>query len=133
VEAILVDTSVWINFFKNIPAPSNDFLDSNFTSVIITTCPVILQEIFQGIAIDADEKALKPYFENLVRLTDDPYIIAFEAAGLYRSLRKRGITIRKPNDCLIAAYAIRNDIELLHNDRDFTNIAAFSDLKTVAI
>ena len=133
MDAILVDTSVWVNFFRDIPAPANDFLDRNFTSIIITICPVILQEIFQGIATDTDEKAVKPYFENLVRLTDDPYIIAFEAAGLYRSLRKRGITIRKSNDCLIAAYAIRNDIELLHSDRDFTNIAAFSDLKTVSV
>ena len=58
------------------------------------------------------------------------YSYAFEAANLYRDLRKKGITIRKPNDCLIAIYAIKNEISILHDDKDFTNIAAFSGLQT---
>ena len=51
------------------------------------------------------------------------------AAQLYRQLRKKGVTIRKPNDCLIAAYALHFDLELCHNDVDFDQIAAHTDLK----
>jgi predicted nucleic acid-binding protein len=51
------------------------------------------------------------------------------AINLYRHLRKKGITIRKSKDCLIASYAIITDMDLLHNDSDFTQIAKESELK----
>jgi predicted nucleic acid-binding protein len=57
--------------------------------------------------------------------------LAIEAANLYRKLRKKGITVRKPNDCLIAVYAIRNNIALLQDDKDFQLIAKYSKLKII--
>jgi len=131
MDTILVDTSVWVNYFKDIDTSANRFLTKNLTSVIIATCPAIVQEILQGIGSDADEQIVKLYFDNLTRLIEDPYLIATEANDLYRKLRKKGITIRKPNDCLIAIYAIKNGIALLHDDRDFKLIAENSSLKTV--
>jgi predicted nucleic acid-binding protein len=82
-------------------------------------------------SIDADEQIVKLYFDNLTRLIEEPYSIAAEAADLYRELRKRGVTVRKPNDCLIAVYAIRNGINLLNDDRDFQLIAKYSSLKII--
>jgi len=129
MDTILVDTSVWVNYFKDIETDACKFLSNNFTSIIIATCPTIVQEILQGIVTDADEQIINLYFDNLTRLTEDPYAMANEAAELYRTLRKKGITVRKPNDCLIAAYAIKNGIILLHDDRDFSLIAQYSTLK----
>jgi predicted nucleic acid-binding protein len=66
---------------------------------------------------------------KLIAFPDTSNDAAVGAAKLYRNLRKKGITIRKPNDCLIAYYAITNDIELVHNDSDFDLIAENSTLK----
>ena len=132
MDTILVDTSVWVNFFKDVETAANRFLNHNFTNIIIATCPTIVQEILQGVVTDTDEQIVKLYFDNLTKLTEDPYEIAIEAADLYRTLRKRGITVRKPNDCLIAMYAIKNGITLLNDDRDFQLIAKHSSLKVVA-
>jgi|ERR1700744_365201 len=129
METILVDTSVWVNFLKDIDTDASKFLTNNLTNIVIATCPTIMQEILQGVVTDADEQIVKLYFDNLTRLNEDPYLVATEAAELYRSLRKKGITIRKPNDCLIAIYAIRNGITLLNDDRDFRLIAEHSTLK----
>ena len=131
MDTILVDTSVWINFFKDIETEASSFLSNNFTNVVIATCPTIVQEILQGVISDADEQIVKLYFDNLTRLIENPYILAIEAADLYRKLRKKGITIRKPNDCLIAVYAIRNNIALLQDDRNFQLIAQHTKLKLI--
>ncbi|MES2378613.1 MAG: PIN domain-containing protein [Bacteroidota bacterium] len=132
MDVILVDTSVWVNFFKDIDTKANKFLNNNFTNIIIATCPTIVQEILQGVVSDADEQIVKLYFDNLTRLTADPYDIAIEAAELYRKLRIKGVTVRKPNDCLIAMYAIKNDIVLLNDDRDFNLIAKHTSLKIMS-
>lgn len=131
MDTILVDTSVWVNFFKDIETESMRYLSNNFTNIIIATCPTIIQEILQGVTSDADEQIVKLYFDNLTRLIENPYTLAIQAAELYRKLRKKGITIRKPNDCLIAVYAIRNNIKLLHDDRDFQLIAQHTKLKVI--
>jgi predicted nucleic acid-binding protein len=131
MDTILVDTSVWVNFFKDIETEASNFLSNSFTNVIIATCPTIVQEILQGVITDADEQIVKLYFDNLTRLIENPYTLAIEAANLYRKLRKKGVTVRKPNDCLIAVYAIRNNIALLHDDRDFQLIAQHTKLKII--
>lgn len=131
MDTILVDTSVWVNFFKDIGTNSSNFLTINFSKVIIATCPVVVQEILQGIVSDRDKRIVNNYFDGLTKLVENPYTVAIEAANLYRELRKKGVTIRKPNDCLIAIYAIRNNIALLQDDRDFLLIAQHSKLKLV--
>jgi predicted nucleic acid-binding protein len=61
----------------------------------------------------------------------DPIEAAIGAADLYRSLRKKAVTIRKPNDCLIAYYALAHNLPVLHNDVDFDQIARHSSLRVV--
>jgi predicted nucleic acid-binding protein len=128
VDIVLIDTSVWINFFKARETKASLFLKNNLGNIIIATCPVILQEVLQGIVPDRNFSQVNSYFNTLTQFRGDPYELAHDAAKLYRQLRKKGITIRKPNDCLIAIYAIKNDVKLLHDDRDFDHIADNSNL-----
>ncbi|RYE27231.1 MAG: PIN domain nuclease [Sphingobacteriaceae bacterium] len=128
-DILLVDTSVWINVFKGIATKNSIFLKENTNVIPIAVCPVIVQEVLQGVTIERDIKFVESYFETLIRLNNEQYNLATKAAELYRMLRKKGITIRKPNDCLIAMYAIHNDTYLIQDDRDFIFIAENSDLK----
>jgi predicted nucleic acid-binding protein len=131
MSTILVDTSVWIDFFNaKITSPESEKLQTILESRhSICLCPIIYQEILQGIR---DDKI----FEDIKSLLSDFPMIPIHimeatnyAINIYRVLRKRGITIRKPVDCLIASYAILGDMYLLHKDRDFTEIAKACALK----
>ena len=125
----LFDTSVWIDFRNGIKSPQTDLLTESLKVNKVCYCPVILQEFLQGIKIDRDFNQYEEDFNGLHSLVLDPYLVARSAAEIYRSIRKRGITIRKPNDCLIAFYAIHFDIELCHNDIDFEHMAQNTSLK----
>ena len=131
MEIILVDTSVWINFFKAKETEASLFLKNNTSNIIIATCPVIVQELLQGVVKDYEFKAIDSYLNTFTRLRYDQYELSHDASKLYRNLRKKGITIRKPNDCLIATYAINSKIQLLNDDRDFQFIAENSSLKVM--
>jgi len=131
VDIVLVDTSVWINFFKGKETDASLYLRNNLSNLIIATCPVIVQEVLQGIANDKEFNLIADYFNNFIQLVEDQYELAHSAAKLYRDLRKRGVSIRKPNDCLIAAYAMKNDLILLNDDKDFREIARHASLKTI--
>lgn len=132
MEVILIDTSVWVNVFRGIETKASVYLRDN-GNISAVTCPVIVQEVLQGIVSDKDYNTVGTHFNNLGRLPANGYHYAREAAHLYRTLRKKGVTIRKTNDCLIAIYAIKHDIVLLHDDKDFNQIAVFSNLKTVKL
>ncbi len=132
MQLILIDTSVWVNFFKGIETSSSLYLRQNLGNMLIATCPVIVQEVLQGVVNDKDFEYVKSYFSDLVHLpADDSYEIAVQAAELYRNLRKKGITIRKPNDCMITCYALNNNIPILHDDLDFFQISRYIHLKTI--
>ncbi len=130
MDTVLVDTSVWVNYLKNINTRASAYIDAN-NNALLATCPVVLQEVLQGIKTEQNAILLEAFFNDLIHLIEEPYEIALDAASLYRLLRKKGITIRKPNDCLIAMYAIKNNAYLLHDDRDFVHIAENSNLKLV--
>jgi len=129
MDIVLIDTSVWINYFKAIETRASLYLRNNLSNMIIATCPVILQEILQGVVSDKEFNKVSSYFNTLFPLTGNSYDFAYEAAQLYRELRKNGITIKKPNDCLIATYAIYFNVPLLQDDKDFQLIASYSKLK----
>lgn len=127
---IIVDTSVWIDAFKGIQTTKVIAVAAHIQankSIYIT--PTILQEVLQGVRDDSQYGRIKTGMLSHTRLTLDPVEAAIEAAELYRSLRKKGVTVRKPNDCLIAHYAIFYDIPVLHNDIDFDQIARFTALR----
>lgn len=123
---ILVDTSIWIHEFsrrRKEPVDPDIFVN-------IATCAPIIQEILQGIRLEAAFQELKDRICALPCLDNPLSLDLFlEGADLYRSGRKRGITIRSSTDCLIAAIAIKNKIPVSHLDRDFDQIAKYSRLE----
>ena len=126
---VLVDTTVWIDFFDDRKKPPVAALQQAIENEEdLCICGVILAEVLQGIRSDADYIETKIYLEDLIYLPmwQKTYV---SAAEVYRSLRKRGVTIRKPVDCMIASVALENDTWLLHNDRDFNQIAKHTNLK----
>ena len=126
---VLVDTTVWIDFFADSNEPHVAALqDLIVNEEDLSLCGVILAEVLQGIRSDADFVKTKRYLGDLIFLPMRQATF-LRAAEVYRSLRKKGITIRKPVDCMIASVAIEYDIHLLHNDRDFDHIAKHSKLR----
>lgn len=120
---ILVDTSVWIDFFRAKDLPHVQQLEKFIEhGENIVLCGIILTEILQGIVDESTYLRTRDYlnFLQLLPMTKEIFI---HAAQIYRILRTRGITIRKPLDCMIAATALTHQAQLLHNDRDFTAIS----------
>lgn len=123
---ILVDTSVWIYFFKS---KQPNLFNSELIQKI-STCPIIIQEVFQGLKDNNESEKFKEHFLAIPRFSDPTPIEDFLlASDIYRSGRKRGLTIRSSTDCLIAAIAIKNKLTLWHKDRDFNSICKYTDLK----
>jgi len=117
---IIADTSVWINFFKGVDSNEvQELIDYIENDLPVYLCPIIVQEVLQGINYDKQFKEVLSSLLAFSFLDDDGLEMAISAANLYRSLRKKGITIRKSNDCLIAQYAIKHSLQVLHQDRDF--------------
>lgn len=125
----LYDTSVWIDYFKDIDSEKVAQLDFDLSNNQVCICPVIMQEVLQGMRSDLLYNQLCENFKGLHLLQWEAYEAAVSASGLYRQLRKKGVTIRKPNDCLIASFALHFDIEICHNDSDFDLIANHTNLK----
>jgi len=120
---ILVDTSVWIDFFHRISSRETALLkDALQRREQIFITGIIAQEILQGIRQDSQHDSVLHYLLLFSRI-DDEFDDYLAAANIYRTLRRRGLTVRSPVDCLIAALAIRAKVSLLHNDSDFTAIA----------
>lgn len=92
-------------------------------------CPIILQEILQGMKTDVEVQKISHFFNFLPQLKADPYVVAFGAAEIYRNCRKMGITVRKSQDCQIAFFSNLEEIPLLHDDKDFVNIGKAVDLQ----
>ena len=126
---VLVDTTVWIDFFADRSEPHVAALEKLIENEEdLCLCGIILAEVLQGIRSDEDYIKTKDYLDDLVFLPMQ-HATFIRAAEVYRSLRKRGVTIRKPVDCMIASVAIEHDIPLLHNDRDFDYMAKYSNLR----
>jgi predicted nucleic acid-binding protein len=130
MKILLFDTSIWIDYLHGQETSKVNLLDEYLLNTdFLQICPPIIQEILQGIRFDEQYLKIKKHLQNLQCLQIDAKDAAFGAAELYRNLRKKGITIRKPNDCLIAFYAIYFDMELVHNDSDFDLMINHTPLK----
>jgi len=123
----LVDTSVWIEVFR---ARRPLDLEALVPFDEVVTCLPVIQEVLQGFR---DEQAFRRARDAMLAL---PIVEAplgadvfGEAVALYRLARRAGITVRSSVDCLIAACAVRNDLDLLHRDRDFAALARVASLR----
>lgn len=126
---ILLDTSLWIDLLGR--RPMLQLSDAERAEVV--TCPVIIQEVLQGVTEDLAHRRLRTSLLALPRLADPLDLdLCLEAADIYRRGRRRGLTLRSSVDCLIAACAIRHHVSVWHRDRDFTAIASYTALECVA-
>jgi hypothetical protein len=121
----LVDTSVWIDFFRARATPAVQRLKTLLQAgadVCITA--QILQEILQGTRDDAQfDKYLRYFSSQPILHPQDLVGCAIAAARIYFDCRRRGLTVRSANDCLVAHAALEHDAVLLHDDTDFEHIA----------
>ena len=129
--SLIVDSSVWIDGFNpKIKTPEKETLKQLIQKDHpIYLCPVIYQEVLQGIREEKIFEQIKFILQQYRMINIDIMYVTNFAVDLYRHLRKKGITIRKSVDCLIASYAIITDIPILHNDSDFMQISKESKLK----
>lgn len=127
---LIFDTSVWIDYAGKKETPQTlllaYYLKNRFETPLV---PIVAQEFLQGIKEDAQHKKLKEILRWHTKL-ELPHMMAAMGAGtLYRALRKKGVTIRSGNDCVIAFYAMSFDLEVVHNDSDFDLISSHTGLK----
>lgn len=120
---VVVDTSVFIEYFKGANSSVVQQLDQILQSRIIILGDIVALELLQGIRSKKEEKLLKESFQHFEKKSMLDFELAQQYAKMYRLLRVKGITIRKSNDVIIAGYCIKNNYPLLQNDRDFLPFA----------
>jgi predicted nucleic acid-binding protein len=126
---IIVDTSVWIDYFNGVPTPQSDMLDDLFGERVLAVGDLILAELLQGFGTEADARRALSLLEPLEFMEMAGRDVAIQSAANYRRLRRRGATVRKTMDMLIGTYCLMHDHEILHNDRDFDVLAKHLGLK----
>jgi predicted nucleic acid-binding protein len=128
---ILVDSSVWVDYFKGKLTRQTDKLDLLLGRESLAIGDLILTEVLQGFDNDRDFKEAQRMLTSLLVVELGGLAIAIQAAKNFRALRARGITIRKTIDTVIATRCIESGYDLLHSDRDFDPFAAHLGLRVV--
>ena len=124
---ILVDSSVWIEFFRR---DSDLDLEASLDLEEVVTCLPVIQEVLQGFddqrtyLLAREAMFAFPVVES--PLSDEVHL---QAVDLYRAARRAGLTVRSSVDCLIGACALRNSLTVAHHDRDFDALAKVSLLE----
>lgn len=131
LRVILVDTSVWIETFRS---DNPLLLDRVVDFDELATCLPVIQEVLQGFRAERAYRLAREAMLALPIVESPLGVEVFErAVGLYRAARRNGLTIRSSVDCLIAACAVKNDLVVLHKDRDFPSLARVSELRERAL
>lgn len=129
---ILVDTSVWIDFLRGEKSSQREVLHRLIEAdedIVVTE--IIVTEILQGIRNDKDFQTVKEYLLEFPVYCPKGIDTYLGAARIYRECRKKGKTVRKTIDCIIAAICLDNKLTLFHKDSDFDHIEACTDLKVL--
>lgn len=126
---ILVGSSVWVDYFNGRVTRETDFLDALLGTEPVAIGDLILAEVLQGFRSDADYEAAKGMLASLTTYDLLGAGIAIKTADNYRALRKRGITVRKTADAIIATFCMERRMPLLYSDRDFDPFVKHLGLK----
>ena len=116
---ILVDSSVWIDYFRNADTGQTALLDSLFGRSPLLVGDLIAAEVLQGVRDEKEFRHVKRILDTFDHVDLCGYELAVKASENYRLLRSRGFTIRKTIDTVIATRCIEDGLTLLHSDRDF--------------
>lgn len=130
-QVILVDSSVWIDFFLNRPTIQVEWLDKNLGVEGFVVGDLILAEVLRGFERDRGFNEARRVLRALEQLTLGGEDIAVEAARNYRRLRSRGVTVRGTAAVIIATRCLADGLPLLHSDRDFDAFEAHLGLRVV--
>ena len=128
---LVVDTSVWIDYFRGADTWQTNHLDHSLESDRIVIGDLILAELLQGFTKDKDLRTAKALMDRLEHRDFVGREIALKAAANYRKLRTKGATVRKTIDVLIGTWCIEHRTPLLHNDHDFEAMEKFLGLRVV--
>lgn len=126
---IVVDSSVWIDYFKGRDTEGTNRLDSLLGAELVAIGDLMLVEVLQGFRADKDYRRARDMLLSLTVLNMLDMEIALKSAENFRKLRKMGITVHKTIDAVIATFCIKNDFRLLHSDRDFDPFHTYLKLK----
>jgi predicted nucleic acid-binding protein len=129
---ILVDSSVWIDYFRGAITAQTETLDRLLGEEPLAIGDLILTEVLQGFDDERDFNRARRTLTALTVVELGGQDIAVQAARNFRALRKPGVTIRKTIDTMIATRCIEDGYDLLHNDRDFDPFAKHLGLRTTA-
>ena len=128
---ILVDSSVWIDYFNGTVTPQTEKLDRLLGQEPLAIGDLTLAEVLQGFQSERDFNEARRLLTSLTVVALGGQEIAIQAARNFRALRKTGVTIRKTVDTIIATWCIENGFELLHSDRDFEPLVKHLGLRVV--
>ena len=128
---IFVDSGVWIDYFNGVKNQATDKLDDTLGNEEVVIGDIILTEVLQGFRYDKDYKLAKEALLSCDIRTLLGTNLAIKSADNFRFLRKKGITIRKTVDVIIATYCIENNLSLLFSDKDFNPFVNNLNLKPV--
>jgi len=128
---LLVDSTIWVDYFNGVVTPQTDYLHNVLASQPILVGDLILVEVLQGFRQDADFEKARHMLGKFTQANLVSPTLAVQAARNYRSLRQKGVTVRKTIDSLIATYCIENDYDLLHNDSDFDGYEEHLGLRVI--
>ncbi len=130
---ILVDTSVWIDYFNGRESRKTNILDAALADDTVVIGDIIFLEILQGFKHDKDYNRAKKTLSSLGQYEMLGRTMVTKCADNYRTLRKKGITIRKTTDIIIATFCIYNKLPLLYSDRDFTPFTKYLNLLSASV
>jgi hypothetical protein len=128
---IVVDSSVWIDYFNGIATDETEFLDRLLGHKVVVIGDLILTEVLQGFRSDREFNKAKRLLETLLFGEMLGKNLAIKSARNYRKLRSKGVTVRKTIDVIIATFCIENALPLLHCDRDFDPMVKHLKLDSV--
>ena len=116
---IVVDSRVWIDYFSGTDNKQTDKLDNVLGLKPVAIGDLILTEVLQGFRHDKDYKAARALFEDVTIFEMLGTDMALKSADNFRALRKKGVTVRKTTDVIIASFCIERKLPLLFSDKDF--------------
>ena len=128
---LIVDSTVWIAYFNGSENPETDYLHTMVDKIPILIGDLILAEVLRGFRVDADFEKAHRALGKYIQVEMVSPALALQSARNYRLLRRKGITVRKTIDSLIATYCIENEHDLLHSDSDFDGYEKHLGLKVV--
>lgn len=127
---ILVDSSVWIDYFRGTSTPQSERLDKLLSTELLAIGDLILTEVLQGFEAERDFHQARILLTDLQIVALGGLDIAIQAARNFRTLRSLGVTVRKTIDTIIATRCIESDYALLYSDRDFDPFVAHLGLRS---